>query len=70
MMVCRVTLAFQGHAAAAHAAAQSALAAAEGMGGNSQDTVYVLFANAALAAATRAAARRAAEEALRQHSHA
>ena len=44
LMVCCVTLAYQGDAAAAQAAAQSALAASEGMGGNSQDSVSAGFA--------------------------
>ena len=59
------TLALQGHATAAHAAAQSALATSESMGGNAQDTVCSMFAWAALAAGDAAAARRAADEALR-----
>ena len=63
-----VVLAFQGQAAAAHAAAQSALAAAESMGGISGDTVHAAFAYAALAGGDAAAARRAAEEALRHTS--
>ncbi len=60
-------LAFQGQAAAAHAAAQSALAAAKAMGAISKDTVYCAFADAALAGGDAAAARQAAEEAL-QHT--
>jgi predicted ATPase/DNA-binding CsgD family transcriptional regulator len=57
-------LAFQGRAAAAHAAAQSALSAAEAMGAY-EDNVYSLFAHAALARGDATAAKLAAEEALR-----
>jgi ATP/maltotriose-dependent transcriptional regulator MalT len=56
-------LAFQGQAAAAHAAARSALAAAETMGGVTDDSVYAVFAYAALAGGDAIAARRAAETA-------
>ena len=52
-------------AAAAHAAAQSAQATAATIGGFFEDTVYALFANAALAGGDAPAARQAAEEALR-----
>ena len=65
LMVCCVTLAYQGDAAAAQAAAQSALAASEGMGGNSHDSVSAGFAYGALAAGDAGAARRAADEAFR-----
>ncbi|MGA9674132.1 MAG: LuxR C-terminal-related transcriptional regulator [Mycobacterium sp.] len=64
--VCHAAALFmQGHAAAAHAAAQSAQATAATIGGFFEDTVYVLFANAALAGGDAPAARLAAEEALR-----
>jgi DNA-binding CsgD family transcriptional regulator len=62
------TLALQGNAVATHAAAQSALATAEGMGRISLDTVFAGFAYAALAAGDASAARRAAEEAMRHTS--
>ncbi|MGB9306579.1 MAG: LuxR family transcriptional regulator [Mycobacterium sp.] len=58
-------LAFQGQPAAALAAAQSALAASERMGGISKDTVYAGFVWAGLAGGDAAAARQAAEEAMR-----
>src|SRR5271166_3082094 len=65
--VCHAAALFmQGHAAAAHAAAQSAQATAATIGGFFEDTVYVLFANAALAGGDAPAARLAAEEALRR----
>jgi predicted ATPase/class 3 adenylate cyclase/DNA-binding CsgD family transcriptional regulator len=60
-----VVLAYQGHAAAAHAAAQSALAASEAIGGYYRDSVYVVFALAALAGGDHAAARQASEVAWR-----
>jgi DNA-binding CsgD family transcriptional regulator len=56
-------LAFQGHAAAAHAAAQSALAVSDAVGGFHRDAVYVVFAYAALASGDAAAARQACEAA-------
>ena len=56
----------RGEAAAAHAAAQSAQATAATIGGFFEDTVYALFANAALAGGDAPAASPAAEEALRQ----
>jgi ATP/maltotriose-dependent transcriptional regulator MalT len=55
----------QGQAAAAHAAAQSAQAAAATIGGFFEDTVYVLFANAAMAGGDAPAASQANEAALR-----
>ncbi len=58
-------LVLQGQAVALHAAAQSAQAAAARMGGFFEDTVYVYFANAALARGDAPAARQAAEAALR-----
>jgi ATP/maltotriose-dependent transcriptional regulator MalT len=58
-------LAYQGQAAEAYAAAHSALAAAEAMGGFYGDAVYTVFANAALAAGDAAAAREACETAWR-----
>jgi predicted ATPase/class 3 adenylate cyclase/DNA-binding CsgD family transcriptional regulator len=60
-------LAFQGQPAAAHTAAQSALAAAEAMGAISKDAVYSAFVGAALADGDAASARQAAEKAL-QHT--
>ena len=60
-----IALAFQGHAADAHAAAQSALAAAETIGAIFADNVYSVLAYAALADGDAAAARQAAEEAMR-----
>lgn len=59
-------LGFHGQADAAHAAAQSALAAATTMGGYFADAVYSAFANDALARGDAAAARKAAETALQQ----
>jgi predicted ATPase/class 3 adenylate cyclase/DNA-binding CsgD family transcriptional regulator len=59
-------LAYRGEAAAAYNAAQSALTASESMGGVYEDTVYAMFAQAALAGGHAAAARQAAEEALRR----
>jgi DNA-binding CsgD family transcriptional regulator len=58
-------LAHQGQAAAAHAAAQSALRAAEAVGGYYGDSVYATLAAAALAGGDAAAARQAVEEAWR-----
>jgi predicted ATPase/class 3 adenylate cyclase/DNA-binding CsgD family transcriptional regulator len=58
-------LACQGHAAAAHAAAQSALAASDATGGFYRDSVYVVFGLAALAGGEAAAARQACEAAWR-----
>jgi predicted ATPase/class 3 adenylate cyclase/DNA-binding CsgD family transcriptional regulator len=58
-------LAFQGHAAAAYSAAQSALEAAEAVGGLYGDSVYTAFALAALAAGDAAAARDASKTAWR-----
>jgi predicted ATPase/class 3 adenylate cyclase/DNA-binding CsgD family transcriptional regulator len=58
-------LAFQGHVAAAHAAAQSALAASDAVGGFYRDSVYAAFAFAALAGGDAAAARQACEAAWR-----
>ena len=60
-----LVLAFQGHAAAAHAAAQSALAASEAIGGFHRDGVDAMFAYAALAGGDTAAARQACEAAWR-----
>ncbi|MDT5221553.1 MAG: hypothetical protein QOF15_3658 [Mycobacterium sp.] len=57
------TLAHQGQAAGAHAAAQSAREAAEAMGWVYADAVHAMLAMAALAAGDAAAARQAAEEA-------
>lgn len=59
-------LAFQGQAADLRSSAQSALRAAEVMGGLYGDTMYAMFAHAALIAGDAAGARRAAEEAWRQ----
>lgn len=59
-----LALSFRGQADAARAYAQSALAAAERIGGIAGDTVHAAFAYAALAGGDAAAARRAAEEAL------
>jgi predicted ATPase/class 3 adenylate cyclase/DNA-binding CsgD family transcriptional regulator len=56
-------LAFLGHAAAAHAAAQSALAVSDAIGGFHRDAVYVVFAYTALAGGDAAAARQACEAA-------
>jgi predicted ATPase/class 3 adenylate cyclase/DNA-binding CsgD family transcriptional regulator len=56
-------LAFQGHAAAAHAAAQSGLAVSDAGGGFHRDAVYVVLAWAALAGGDAAAARQASEAA-------
>jgi predicted ATPase/class 3 adenylate cyclase/DNA-binding CsgD family transcriptional regulator len=67
--ICRGSIhAFQGDAAAAYAAAQSALSAAEAIGGFLEDSVYAVFANAALAAGDAPAAMRAAENAW-QHTN-
>ena len=60
-------LAFQGQSAAAHDAAQSALAAATEVGAISKDALYCVFGVAALAGGDAAAARQAAEKAL-QHT--
>ena len=60
--------AFQGDAAAAYEAAQSALSAAGAIGGFLEDAVYTVFANAALADGDAAAAMRAADNAL-QHTN-
>ncbi|MEB4211154.1 helix-turn-helix transcriptional regulator [Mycobacterium sp. 94-17] len=57
-----------GDAAAAYAAAQSALSAAEAIGGFLEDSVYAGFANAALAAGDASAALRAAQNAW-QHTN-
>jgi DNA-binding CsgD family transcriptional regulator len=56
-----VVLAYQGHADAARSAAAAALEATTAMGGFHEDTVYVVFANAALAHGDSAAAKQAAE---------
>jgi predicted ATPase/class 3 adenylate cyclase/DNA-binding NarL/FixJ family response regulator len=56
-------LAFQGHAAAAHTAAQSALEVSDAVGAFHRDAVYVVFAHAALAGGDSAAARQACEAA-------
>jgi predicted ATPase/class 3 adenylate cyclase/DNA-binding CsgD family transcriptional regulator len=61
------TLAFQGQSAAAHAAAQSALAAATEVGAINKDAVYCVFGLAALAGGDAVAARQAVEKAL-QHT--
>ena len=62
--VCRGTVhAFQGDVDAAYEAAQSALSAAEAIGGFLEDAVYAVFANVALANGDAAAAMRAAESA-------
>jgi predicted ATPase/class 3 adenylate cyclase/DNA-binding CsgD family transcriptional regulator len=58
-------LAYQGHAAAAHLAVQSALVASDAIGGFYRDSVYVMLAFAALAGGDAAAARQASEEAWR-----
>jgi predicted ATPase/DNA-binding CsgD family transcriptional regulator len=58
-------LAFQGDAAAAHSAAQSALESAEAIGGLYTDAAYAGFAYAALVAGDAAAAREASETAWR-----
>jgi DNA-binding CsgD family transcriptional regulator len=60
-----LVLAYLGHAAAAHAAAQSALQASDAIGGVYRDSVYVMFAFAALAGGDAAAAREACEAAWR-----
>ncbi len=60
-----LVLACQGHAAAAHAAAQSAQAASDAIGGFYSDTVYALFALAALAGGDATAARQACDAAWR-----
>jgi len=60
-----VVLASQGQAAAAHAAAECALEAATAMGGFYRDSVYAVFALAALAGADTAAASQACEAAWR-----
>jgi predicted ATPase/class 3 adenylate cyclase/DNA-binding CsgD family transcriptional regulator len=65
LVACSATLALQGHAAAAHAAAESAFVTAESMGRIALDTVNAVFTYAALAAGDAAAARRAAEGCLR-----
>jgi predicted ATPase/class 3 adenylate cyclase/DNA-binding CsgD family transcriptional regulator len=59
-------LAYQGQAAAAQTAAESALRATDAMGGFYAWLVYSTFAAAALAGGDTAAARRASEAALRQ----
>ncbi|MDP7725236.1 LuxR family transcriptional regulator [Mycobacterium sp. TY814] len=59
------TLAFRGQVAAAHSAAQVALAASDSVGGMTEDTVNGAFANAALAGGDAKAAILAAREALR-----
>lgn len=58
-------LAFQGRAATLLTSAQSALNAAEAMGGLYGDTMYAMFAYAALITGDAAGARQAAEEAWR-----
>lgn len=58
-------LAYQGRAATLHASAQSALTAAEAMGGLYGDTMYAMFGYAALIADDPAGARQGAEEAWR-----
>jgi predicted ATPase/class 3 adenylate cyclase/DNA-binding CsgD family transcriptional regulator len=60
-----LALAFRGRAADAHAAAQSALAAADTIGSISADNVHSVFAYAALASGNATAARQAVEEAMR-----
>ena len=62
------TLAYQGQVADARATAQSALTAAEALGGVLEDGVYAAFAYAALADGDAAAAMRAAETAW-QHTN-
>ncbi|KAA1248928.1 LuxR family transcriptional regulator [Mycobacterium simiae] len=67
--VCHATvLAYQGLPEAAWAAAQSAAAASEAMGGFSADSVHAVLAQAALAAGDATAARTACEIAW-QHTH-
>lgn len=64
--ICRASVhAALGDAAAAYEAAQSALSAAEAIGGFLEDSVYAAFANAALAAGDASAALRAAQNAWR-----
>ncbi|BBY06127.1 helix-turn-helix transcriptional regulator [Mycobacterium noviomagense] len=60
-----LVLAYQGHAVAAYAAAQSALAVSDAIGGVYRDAVYAVFAQAALAGGDTAAARQACEVAWR-----
>ncbi|MGO9154009.1 LuxR C-terminal-related transcriptional regulator [Mycobacterium sp.] len=60
-------LAYQGQPTSAHAAAESALAAATEVGAISKDALYSVFALAALAGGDAAAATQAAEKAL-QHT--
>jgi predicted ATPase/class 3 adenylate cyclase/DNA-binding NarL/FixJ family response regulator len=60
-----VVLYHQGQSVAAHAAAQSALAASDAVGGFYRDSVYTVFAHAALAAGDAAAATQACEAAWR-----
>jgi predicted ATPase/class 3 adenylate cyclase/DNA-binding CsgD family transcriptional regulator len=67
-IACASVHAAQGDAAAAYEAAQSALSAAEAIGGFLEDSVYAAFANAALAAGDAAAALRAAQNAW-QHTN-
>jgi predicted ATPase/class 3 adenylate cyclase/DNA-binding CsgD family transcriptional regulator len=62
--LCQV-LAFQGDAATAHTAAQSALKAAAEMGGFHEDSAYAVLASAALAGGDAAAAREACDAAWR-----
>jgi DNA-binding CsgD family transcriptional regulator len=59
------TLAYQGHALEARAAAERALNAAATMGGFHEDGVHITFANAALAAGDAVAAKTACEAAMR-----
>jgi predicted ATPase/class 3 adenylate cyclase/DNA-binding CsgD family transcriptional regulator len=59
------TLAYQGHAMEARAAAERALNAAATMGGFHEDGVHITFANAALAAGDAVAAKTACEAAMR-----
>jgi predicted ATPase/class 3 adenylate cyclase/DNA-binding CsgD family transcriptional regulator len=67
--ICRGSIhVFQGDASAAYDAAQSALTAAEAMGGFLEDSVYGVFANAALTAGDGPAAVRAAQHAW-QHTN-
>jgi DNA-binding CsgD family transcriptional regulator len=54
-------LAYQGHAVAAHGAAQSALAASDAIGGYQTDSVYMAFAYADLVGGDAGAARQACE---------
>ncbi|MBW0017314.1 MAG: LuxR family transcriptional regulator [Mycobacterium sp.] len=60
-----LVLAFQGHAVAAHTAAEAALEVSEAIGGFYRDAVYAVFALAALAGGDAAAARQACEAAWR-----